>query len=197
MFDRLLDIRVFSDPLTLKILVYLIGNSNDGKVKTSVRKLPEVLNMTYQQIRTRLNYLAESGFINAETNALSNAQNSVITLCESYGLERKPESSVTQVSTHKTTHPETIDYERFCNFFNEKVSSGRIPQITKLTAKRKMAVEARLRDYGKEALSKAIIKASKSKFLNGDNNTQFIASFDWIFGPMNFPKVLEGNYDNR
>ncbi len=39
--------------------------------------------------------------------------------------------------------------------------------------------------------------AAKSDFLNGKNNKGWKVDFDWLFLPNNFPKVLEGNYDNQ
>ena len=54
-----------------------------------------------------------------------------------------------------------------------------------------------MREYGKDAVLTAIKKAAESDFLNGCGNKAFVASFDWIFRPTNFPKVLEGNYDNK
>ena len=33
--------------------------------------------------------------------------------------------------------------------------------------------------------------------MNGKNGKGWVASFDWMMCPTNFPKVLEGNYDNE
>ena len=52
------------------------------------------------------------------------------------------------------------------------------------------------REYGKEALATVVEKSIASDFLTGGTG-QFIARFDWIFRPRNFPKILEGNYDNK
>lgn len=47
-----------------------------------------------------------------------------------------------------------------------------------------------------EELKKIFEKANRSSFLQGNNNSGFKASFDWIIKPNNALKILEGNYDN-
>ena len=71
-----------------------------------------------------------------------------------------------------------------------------IPTIAKMTPKRRSMVNARVKEFGINAVYKAIAKASESSFLNGGGSKGFIADFDWVFRPNNFPKVLEGNYDD-
>jgi hypothetical protein len=43
----------------------------------------------------------------------------------------------------------------------------------------------------------AIGKVSRSAFLRGQNEKRWVITFDWLLKPNNFPKVLEGNYDDR
>ena len=76
---------------------------------------------------------------------------------------------------------------------------AQIPRIRTIPrdSKRAKALFARLREYSKEDLAEAVRKAAKSDFLNGGGDKAFVASFDWIFAPKMFPRVLEGNYDNR
>ena len=59
------------------------------------------------------------------------------------------------------------------------------------------SILARRKDFGEEAIKEVIIKAASSRFLNGDNDRGFFATFTWIFKPRNFQKIYEGNYDNR
>lgn len=84
-------------------------------------------------------------------------------------------------------------------FFNSWMDeeNAMIPRIKSLSDQRKKCVGARIREYGKPALSTVIRKAAASDFLNGKNGRDFIATFDWLMKPTNFPKVLEGNYDNH
>lgn len=91
-----------------------------------------------------------------------------------------------------------LDFPRLLEFFNSqlKEKNSLIPSIKQLSDARKKMLKARMREFGKEALVSVFMKASVSDFLNGKNNRNFIASFDWLLKPTNFPKVLEGNYDN-
>ncbi len=81
--------------------------------------------------------------------------------------------------------------------YNEAAERSNLPRCTKLTAKRVEAVCARAKEYGLETVREVIAKAEASNFLNGRARADFRASFDWIFAPANFVKILEGNYDNR
>lgn len=85
------------------------------------------------------------------------------------------------------------------DFFNRTMDErgARIPKIKAVTDRRLTAVMARAREYGGDAVYEVITKAASSPFLNGGGNHVFVADFDWIFRPNNFPKVLEGNYDER
>ena len=91
-----------------------------------------------------------------------------------------------------------FDATRFVEFFNAEMERAKalIPCIQSVSEKRKTMVLARIREYGKESLVTVVQKAAASNFLNGRNQRAFIASFDWLIKPTNYPKVLEGNYDN-
>lgn len=91
-----------------------------------------------------------------------------------------------------------LDFARLLEFFNSQLkrNNSLIPSIKQLSDARKKTLKARAREYGKEALVKVFQKAAVSDFLNGKNDRSFTASFDWLLKPTNFPKVLEGNYDN-
>lgn len=92
----------------------------------------------------------------------------------------------------------TLDYTRLVAYFNGllKEHNSLMPQVKQLNETRKKMLKARVREFGKEALVSVFKKAAASDFLNGKNNRNFVASFDWLLKPTNFPKVLEGNYDN-
>lgn len=115
------------------------------------------------------------------------------------GRPKKEPPLVKVPKAKKTAKEETLNLEAFATFFNKEIisSNSAIPQVTKLSERRKTAVKARMAEYGKENLAKAVGMAVKSDFLNGRTDTTFIASFDWIFKPSNFIKIIEGNYDNK
>lgn len=80
-----------------------------------------------------------------------------------------------------------------------KLSDYGIAPVKKIGSgsKRASCLRARLREYGIEDVLTAIANIRESDFLQGKNNRGWIITFDWFVLPTNFPKVLEGNYNNR
>lgn len=105
-------------------------------------------------------------------------------------IEKEIEIEIEQ--EEKSPPPPPIDYERIQKLFNEKCIS--LPPIAKITDKRKQSILARVREYGIESIDTVIDNASKSKFMAGDNQRNWVATFDWIIKPSNYIKVMEGNY---
>jgi len=72
-------------------------------------------------------------------------------------------------------------------------------QISKLapSSKRGGMLRARVNEYGAEKVLEAIGRIRKSSFLRGQNKNGWMITFDWFVRPNNFPKVLEGQYDDR
>ena len=87
--------------------------------------------------------------------------------------------------------------EKAKGFFNEVAERSGWPKVRALSASRKKAVLARIKELGFEGWKAAILKASQSDFLTGKTDNPFVASFDWLSKPTNMNKVIEGNYDNR
>ena len=73
-----------------------------------------------------------------------------------------------------------------------------LQQVTKLApdSKRGTMLRTRVREYGTEAVLQAIEKIRQSAFLRGQNAKGWVITFEWFVRPNNFPKVLEGNYDD-
>lgn len=107
----------------------------------------------------------------------------------------RSESSSSQATT---VSEDKINFLAFQDFFNRTIQQygSQIPTITQIEGKRRQALNARAREHGKEALRKAVINAATAPFLNGASEKPFVASFDWIFRPTNFVKVLEGTYNH-
>ena len=87
-------------------------------------------------------------------------------------------------------------YREILKYFNANVEGRGIPKIKSLRGKRRRTLDARLREYGSDAVAEVICNAADSRFLNGDNKNGFIASFDWLMSPGNFVKVWDGNYNS-
>lgn len=94
-----------------------------------------------------------------------------------------------------------IDFAAIKEYWNTKhdQSGSVMRRLTLMSDQRKGNVRSRIREYGGDVqmVYKAIDKAMASDFMNGKNGKGWVASFDWMMFPSNFPKVLEGNYDNE
>lgn len=85
-----------------------------------------------------------------------------------------------------------FDFNSIVEHYHQKCPG--MPRVTILNDSRKNTIKARLNEVGPEGVLKMIQNAGSSEFLNGKNERSWIASFDWLFKPTNFAKVLEGNY---
>ena len=142
---------------------------------------------------------------NRNTSSLSGTIDSLLSspIVEDNIIESKASTSSDDDATLVLTPQEgggkrVKDYsENVMRFWNHTmISPVAIPTIAKMTPKRKSMVNARVKEFGINMVYNAISKASESSFLNGGGSKGFIADFDWVFRPNNFPKVLEGNYDD-
>ena len=89
-----------------------------------------------------------------------------------------------------------IDFEKVRQQFNRLMQDKAIPKLKgKIAGQRKAFFEARVREYGITSAYRVMIKAAESGFLNGGGRNGWLANFEWIFRPNNFPKVLDGYYD--
>lgn len=100
----------------------------------------------------------------------------------------------------KTDSNESVcqtDVRRVMDAWNELQSYGIIPIVrVKGESERIKMLKARIRQYGVDKVLEAIEKIKVSDYLQGKNRHNWSIKFDWFVRPNNFPKVLEGNYDN-
>lgn len=99
-----------------------------------------------------------------------------------------------------TVSKETVcrtDVQRIIEAWNELSDIG-IKQVSRIAggSKRYDSLVARIKEYGVENVLSAIDRIRASDFLQGKNKQGWAIKFDWFVLPNNFPKVLEGNYDN-
>lgn len=87
-----------------------------------------------------------------------------------------------------------IDFDKLMEFWNEKVE---LAKITVISDRRKKAINARVKEFGKQSIQEVIEKTSKSGFLNGKNKENWTADFDWVFSPTNFIRIKEGKFDDK
>lgn len=91
-------------------------------------------------------------------------------------------------------HPK-IDFNNLLSFFNS--NRGLLPEVKKMSEVRKKRILLLEKQYGRKSIQTVISKTRDSAFLQGENKEGWTASFDWIFKPANFLKILEDNYANR
>ncbi|MFV5697774.1 DUF4373 domain-containing protein [Flavobacterium sp. ZT3R17] len=88
-----------------------------------------------------------------------------------------------------------IDFDKLLSFFNS--NRGLLPEVKKMSDVRKKRIQLLEKQYGKESIQTVIQKTRDSPFLQGENKENWTASFDWIFKPANFLKILEDNYARK
>jgi len=88
-----------------------------------------------------------------------------------------------------------IDFMKLQKYFND--NRGMLPEVKKMSDARKKRILVLEKQYGKDLILTCINKTRDSPFLQGENKANWIASFDWIFTPANFLKIIEDNYEKR
>ena len=98
----------------------------------------------------------------------------------------------------------SLEADKIAELFNSTCVS--LAKVKLLSKSRMSQVEARLKEL-KQApktyvsfLQELFARIERSDFLtnrNGLNRNNWKATFDWIFAPRNFLKIIEGNYDNK
>jgi hypothetical protein len=81
--------------------------------------------------------------------------------------------------------------------WNAVAEANGLAQITRLSEKRKTALQARLHDYTPEQITEAIDKIPLSPFLLGDSRDGWKADFDFLLRPDSVLKIIEGKYDRN
>lgn len=121
---------------------------------------------------------------------------------EKKALEQSNNSNVTVTLRNATDIEEDIDIDKELDIdiFIVKWNSldKNIPRLQSINAgtNRYKMLKARLNEYGKDKVLKAIELIDDSRFLKG-YVTDFVITFDWFVKPNNFVKVLEGNYQGK
>lgn len=132
--------------------------------------------------------------------ALPCIQDSVYTDKSSIEKSSIDKSSVDKDSIEKSL---TVSNETVCCTDVQQVidawNSLGLQRITKIVdgTNRGQWLRKRLHEYGLDEVLRAIEKVRNSKFLMGDNKKGWQITFDWFIRPNNFPKVLDGNYDDK
>lgn len=111
--------------------------------------------------------------------------------------EREEETSSSAISPTAPSEVEEVDITRVVEMYHRICVD--YPKLVKLSATRKKKIKLRFREMGSDyaVMQSAFEKMQLSKFMRGDNKKGWRADFDWLFeNDKNWPKVLEGKYDN-
>lgn len=110
---------------------------------------------------------------------------------------KKEKKEKKEIIVSKDTIRQT-DVQRVIETWNQLEGYG-IKPIKKLSpsAKRYSNLLARIREYSLEEVLQAVEKIKDSSFLQGRTKTAWVITFDWFVLPSNFPKVADGNYDDK
>ena len=73
---------------------------------------------------------------------------------------------------------------------------GLRPRLRSISKERRAALLARKREHGESNVMLVLNNRANSRFLCYEINHNKGAGFDWVFGPKNFVKVMDGNYDD-
>lgn len=131
------------------------------------------------------------------TNDRQTTDKQLTTTKEYKNIRINKEENIIINNNIKEESQNSVNFDEIREFFNRTMTGRMIPKIKTIDDRRKSWIMARLKTFSLDDLYEAFTKASESTFLNGDNQRGFIATFDWIVRPTNFPKILEGNYDDR
>ena len=88
-----------------------------------------------------------------------------------------------------------VDYKDIISEWNS--FTWKLSKLKALNTERKKHLKIRIKEHGREELSNAFKKVKDSEFLQGENDSNWKANFDWVINSSNFVKIIEGNYDNK
>ena len=99
------------------------------------------------------------------------------------------------VSDNKQKENNKNKYNSIIDIYNTYCTN--LPQVQKLTEKRKTNINKLLKEITEEQFKEICIIANNSDFLIGDNDRNWKADFDFIIRPDKAVSILEGKYSNK
>ncbi|MHC4372439.1 MAG: hypothetical protein ACYSW8_32960, partial [Planctomycetota bacterium] len=105
------------------------------------------------------------------------------------GQKRREEKRVEEEEDYKSV----IDLSKVKSAWNEKVANGNtIARCRVMSEDMKRSIIARAREHGEQAVWDALDYVAKSDFFQYKWTASGKCSIGWVFGPKNFPKVVNG-----
>ena len=116
--------------------------------------------------------------------------------CDSCQEEKEEEKEKEDKEESKKEEKTDLGFcERVKDEFNRICKT--LPSVRSLSPSRQKSIYRARELLGDMSFNELFKKIQSSKFLTGDNENGWKASFDWIFDSNNLIKILEGNYDNK
>ena len=85
---------------------------------------------------------------------------------------------------------------RAVEMWNSTAERHGLRRVTKLTKTRTAALRRRLDEYGLAGWRQCLTRVAASRFLLGDNDRGWKASFDFVIKESNFVRICEGVHEN-
>lgn len=170
-----------------------------GQIVVSMRFLAQGFGMTEKGARVVIQKLEKLGMVVIQ----GATKGTIITICNYDKFQSNEKTEGNQQGKPRANEGRSKGANK--NEVNKQLSNEGISiyektglsKIRKLTETRKKHLNARIKDCGGiDGWMEACEKIKNTRFLHGENDRGWTASFDWIINETNFTKIMEGNYDN-
>ena len=179
-FEKYGMIEIVNDTIT-------IPNWSKHQQMDALEKKREYQRKLMAKRRAEQKQIAEQQKLLASSDANSNANVSL------------PDIDIEEDKDNLTDSKESVCRTGDVRRVKEAWNSLGLGQISKITpeSNRGSQLRTRIKQNGVDKVLEAVERIKKSSFLQGQNKKGWVITFDWFVKPNNFPKVLEGNYDDR
>jgi len=200
----------------LKIIVKMFKDNSSGVYKTSTKRLQNLWKCSTNDVTNIIQELKEENICNISIDgesivfvnrrmikdkeiskirreAVKNRYESTNDLQNEKICSTKPPTK--DIQNHEYEYEPEFEYEYDIEqYWN--ANTKEIPKIKSLTDTRKKALRSRVQEHGIEIVKDVIAYVCQNPFMNGENESGWKASFDWVMKKQNFQKIIEGNYES-
>lgn len=196
---------IFRRPLnTVRLALRTFEQYGMVEIVNNVLTIPNwSKHQTLDQIEERKNYmknymknyrekqkLIASGEENSKVNSKVNGKVNVNSLDKEVEKDKEKEKD----KEEDNSISEDILIPKSLVSIVEAWNSLNLSKVRSIKDNRLKLLNARIKEYGIETIIETIKSINNSSFLKGQNNRNWIITFNWLIKPNNFIKVLEGNY---
>lgn len=192
-----------------------------GSFVSSINRLHEETGLTEREVRTAISHLKTTGEVTSKTTnkftvftvlnydlyqaSDKQADNQVTSERQADDKqtttieERKKKKKERKEEDNNTVSRDTVrstEVQQVIDAWNSLPGLSRIKKIVSGT-QRHGWLKARIRDYGLDEVLRAVENVRNSPFLLGQSKKGWTITFDWFVRPNNFPKILDGDYNDK